>query len=51
MLDKLLERLPQKNRKKILNQCDECKLTPLHYAARYNQKLMIEALLKNGAGK
>lgn len=36
-------------KKKRLNQKDDNKLTPLHYAARYNHYHMLSYLIKNGA--
>jgi len=51
-MEKLLERISQlAQRKKRLNQKDDSKLTPMHYAARYNHYHMIEYLIKNGASK
>ena len=38
------------NVKKKINILDEDDLTPLHYAARYNQLNVLIVLVENGAG-
>jgi len=51
-LEWMMEKIPHLQvRKKRLNQRDDSKLTPLHYAARYNHRRMIEYLVENGASK
>ena len=39
------------NVKKKINIQDEDDLTPLHYAARYNQLEVLKLLVENNAGK
>ena len=52
LMEKLLERITNvQQKKKRVNSKDESKLTPIHYAARYNHYHMIEFLIKNGASK
>ena len=52
LMEKLLERYTQQQqKKKRLNAKDESKLTPIHYAARYNHYHMIQFLITNGASK
>nr|XP_018668223.2 transient receptor potential cation channel subfamily A member 1 homolog isoform X2 [Ciona intestinalis] len=50
LMEKLLERIStMQQKKKRLNEKDDGKLTPMHYAARYNHYHMISYLIKNGA--
>ena len=52
LMEKLLERITNvQQKKKRVNSKDESKLTPIHYAARYNHYHMIEFLIENGASK
>jgi len=49
LMDKLLEKFPQHQRKKRLNQYDDSKLATIHYATRYSHYHMMAYLIKNGA--
>merc|ERR1739842_39930 len=49
LMDKLLEKVQQHQRKKRLNAYDDTKLTAIHYATRYNHYHMISYLIKQGA--
>ena len=49
---KLLDRITSnQQRKKKINQKDDVKLAPLHYASRYSHYKIMRILIDNGAGQ